>query len=120
MLNTFPYNNGHCMVCPKRHLKRIAQLTQKEILDLFSAIATTQRLLKEILKPEGFNIGINEGKCAGAGILGHLHVHIVPRWTGDTNFMPSIFGTKVISQSLNQLHTQLTDAYAKTYKRTRK
>jgi len=114
MLNIFPYNNGHLMALPIRHTKDLNSLTQDEVLDLFVCIKKAQKLLKDVLKAEGFNIGINLTRSAGAGITGHLHVHIVPRWQGDTNFMPTVFATKVISQSLIELHRKLQDAYAKT------
>ena len=113
MLNIFPYNNGHLMVSPVRHIRDISQLKDAEIVDLFRALNTAKKLLQKVLKPSGFNIGINLEPSAGAGIVGHLHIHIVPRWVGDTNFMPVLANTKVISQSLNELHKQLKNAYAK-------
>ncbi|RJO64370.1 MAG: HIT domain-containing protein [Candidatus Omnitrophota bacterium] len=118
ILNLYPYNNGHMMVCPKRHVKDLAQLKPHEVLDLFAALTRVQKLLVKVLKPHGFNIGINTSMVAGAGIPGHLHIHIVPRWIGDTNFMPVIYQTKVISQSLDQLYTQLRNAESKNSKRT--
>ncbi|MCX5700125.1 MAG: HIT domain-containing protein [Candidatus Omnitrophica bacterium] len=114
MLNIFPYNNGHILVAPVRHVARLDQLKQKEVLGLFAALTKSQKLLDKVLKPNGYNIGINLSRSAGAGITGHLHIHIVPRWIGDTNFMPVLFGTKVISQSLDELRKQLKNAYAKT------
>jgi len=107
MLNIFPYNNGHMMVAPVNHIKDLSQLSEVEIIDLFAVIKKTKKLLDKILKPQGYNIGINLGMAAGAGIPGHLHIHIVPRWNGDTNFMPLIAKTKVISQSLEELYKQL-------------
>ncbi len=104
MLNIFPYNNGHVLVSPKRHLRELALLKDREIIDLFRSMAKVQDALKKALKPDGFNIGINVSRSAGAGVTGHLHIHIVPRWNGDTNFMPTLYGTKVISQSLKELH----------------
>jgi len=108
MLNKFPYNNGHLMLSPYRHIKNLAQLTNDEILDLFYALSKMQALLGEILKPDGFNLGMNIGRVAGAGIPGHLHLHIVPRWKEDTNFMPAVFDTKIISQSLSELYEKLS------------
>ena len=102
------------MVCPLRHTSELSTLKEPEAVDLFRSLAEAKRLLEKVLKPDGFNIGINIKRSAGAGIPGHLHIHIVPRWQGDTNFMPIIAGTKVISQSLNELHKKLKDAYAKT------
>jgi len=110
LLNTFPYNNGHLMACPKRHTGKLDRLTQAESLDLLKMLDRAQKLLDKTLKPHGYNIGINLSRSAGAGITNHLHIHIVPRWEGDTNFMPSIYGTKVISQSLEALYKRLKNA----------
>ncbi len=103
------------MVSPQKHVKDIELLNDEEKLDLIKAVLLAKKLLEKVLKPEGFNIGMNLGPVAGAGIPGHLHIHIVPRWRGDTNFMPVIGKAKVISQSLEELHKQLRHAYAKTY-----
>ena len=113
LLNIFPYNNGHLMVSPRRHVKDLSYLKDEEMLDLIKALLLAKKLLTKVLKPEGFNIGINVGSVAGAGIPGHLHIHIVPRWKGDTNFMPVLGGTKIISQSLNELHKHLRQAMQK-------
>jgi len=113
-LNIYPYNNGHILVSPLRHVSSLEQLKDKEALDLFKAIKKSQKLLDKVLKPQGYNLGINLSQAAGAGITGHLHVHIVPRWRGDTNFMPTLFGVKVISQSLDELHKLLKNAQSKT------
>ena len=107
MLNIFPYNNGHVMVSPKRHIKDLRALTDIEIKDIFKTLKQALSLLDKVLKPQGYNLGMNIGKCSGAGIPGHLHLHIVPRWEADTNFMPIISNTKVISQSLNELYREL-------------
>lgn len=115
MLNTFPYNNGHVMVSPLRHIQKLSQLKEEEIIDIFKTLNRTKELLDKILKPHGYNIGINISGVAGAGIPGHLHIHIVPRWRGDTNFMPILFNTKVISQSLDQLHKKLKHAQSKRH-----
>lgn len=103
VMNIYPYNNGHLMVAPIRHKKDFEDISKDEILEIYDAIKIASKVLKKVLKPDGFNIGINLGKCAGAGLPGHLHIHIVPRWNGDTNFMPVISSTKVIPQSLEQL-----------------
>lgn len=103
VLNIFPYNNGHIMVSPLRHVKDLSLLKEREILDLFSLLNRVKKILDKTLKPNGYNIGINISKAAGAGITGHMHIHIVPRWIGDTNFMPVIYNTKVVSQSLTEL-----------------
>lgn len=107
MLNKFPYNNGHLMVIPYRHTQDLDALTSEEILDMFFLLNKTKKILKKVLKPDGFNVGMNLGRVAGAGIPGHVHIHIVPRWREDTNFMPVLFETKVISQSLEELYDTL-------------
>ena len=113
ILNIFPYNNGHLLVAPLRHIAGLDQLKDDEAIDLFRAVKRAQKLLDKVLKPQGYNLGVNLSRSAGAGITGHLHIHIVPRWTGDTNFMPVAFNTKVISQSLAELYKQLKDAQPK-------
>lgn len=114
LLNIYPYNNGHTMVCPQRHIKDLVQLTETETMDLIQSINKTKSLLDKVLKPHGYNIGMNLSRSSGAGITGHLHIHIVPRWNGDANFMLTVSDTKVISQSLKELVKELRDAYAKT------
>jgi len=110
MLNTYPYNNGHLMVSPYKHTPDLSGLTNAELIDLMDLLKLSQRLLRKVLKPAGFNIGINIGKSSGAGFTDHLHVHIVPRWQGDTNFMPVISDTKIVSESLDSLYRRLKDA----------
>ncbi|MDP2905260.1 MAG: HIT domain-containing protein [Candidatus Omnitrophota bacterium] len=110
MLNIYPYNNGHVMVSPLRHVADLTNLTKAEMLDLFQLAARVEIMLAKLLSSDGFNIGINIGKSAGAGITGHMHVHIVPRWRGDNNFMPTLNNTKVLSQSLDELHKGLIHA----------
>ncbi len=114
ILNIFPYNNGHAMVAPLRHVKDFSFLKEAEALDLIKAINKTKKLLDKVLKPDGYNIGLNLSRSAGAGIPDHMHIHIVPRWRGDNNFMPVIFNTKIISQSLDELHKKLKHAQSKT------
>ncbi|MCM8800813.1 MAG: HIT domain-containing protein [Candidatus Omnitrophica bacterium] len=113
ILNIFPYNNGHVILSPIRHINKPSQLKKVEFIDLFKSLNKLTRLIDKVLKPDGYNIGINISKVAGAGIAGHLHIHIVPRWLGDTNFMPVIYETKVISQSLDELYRQLKNAKSK-------
>ena len=113
ILNKFPYSNGHLMVVPKRHVSQLEELSSEEGLDLFLVKQKTVEILRKVFKPEGFNIGMNIGKAAGAGIEKHLHTHIVPRWFGDTNFMPVLYNTKIISQSLGQLYKLLIHAKSK-------
>ncbi len=110
MLNIYPYNNGHLLVFPLRHVRDISQLSEEEFLDLFKCLDKAKRLLGKVLRPDGYNIGFNLGRASGAGITGHLHMHIVPRWYGDTNFMPLLSNTKIISQSLKELAKSLKDA----------
>ncbi|MDD4954973.1 MAG: HIT domain-containing protein [Candidatus Omnitrophica bacterium] len=107
ILNAFPYNNGHVMVVCKRHVASIENLTNCEILDMNKVVKKMISALRAVLKPAGFNVGINLGKVSGAGIDKHLHIHIVPRWMGDTNFMPVLSDTKIISQSLGELYKKL-------------
>ncbi len=107
MLNIFPYNNGHVMISPNRHISDLKALTDSEVNDVFKTLKQVLGLLDKVLKPEGYNIGMNIGKYGGAGIPGHLHLHIVPRWGADTNFMPIISNTKIISQSLDELYRLL-------------
>lgn len=111
LLNRFPYNNGHVMVAPYRHVSDWSRLTPSEILEIIELMRQVQQLLTAVLHPDGFNIGCNIGRVAGAGVVGHLHVHVVPRWIGDTNFMPVCADTKVISQSLLALYDCLHQEY---------
>lgn len=107
MLNTFPYNNGHLMVAPYRHAGALSDLTPEERRDLMEAVTRAEALLSRALSPQGMNVGVNLGHCAGAGVPGHLHVHVVPRWEGDTNFMPVVGGTRVIPESLDETWRKL-------------
>ena len=112
VLNRYPYNNGHLLVAPIRHVSRLDALTGDEHLDLSQSLARMTALLEKLLQPEGYNIGLNLGRVAGAGLPGHLHWHIVPRWNGDTNFMPVLGAVNVIPQSLEALRELLTAALA--------
>lgn len=114
MLNIYPYNNGHLMVAPKSHIRDLSQLNDAQLLDLIKALNKAKKLLDKVLKPDGYNIGANLARAAGAGLTGHLHLHIVPRWIGDTNFMSTISSTKIISQSLKDLYKKLKYAEHKT------
>ncbi len=107
ILNLYPYNNGHMMIVPNRHVGSLTKLTREEIADLMCLLIATQELLSKTMHPDGFNIGINVGRAAGAGIKNHVHIHIVPRWFGDSNFMPVASSTKVISESLGTLYDRL-------------
>ena len=107
VLNRFPYNNGHLLVAPLAHKGQLSELTEEELLDLQLVIRRMLDILNEAMRPDGYNVGLNLGKVAGAGLPGHLHWHIVPRWHGDTNFMPVLGDTKVISQSLEAFYDLL-------------
>ena len=110
VLNQFPYNNGHLLIAPNRHIGELEQLNDNELLELTKLIRESQKLLSLVLKPQGFNIGMNFGRCAGAGLPEHLHIHVVPRWSGDANFMNICGDTKVVSQSMIELLSQLKQA----------
>ena len=110
VLNIYPYNNGHLLVLPQRHVDGLEKLKKEERDDLLDLLQATQKLLNLALKPDGYNVGMNLGRVAGAGFPGHLHIHVVPRWAGDVNFMPVLTNTKIISQSLKTLHQRLNDA----------
>jgi len=120
VLNIYPYNNGHVLVMPNRHVNDLSKMKKEEKEELYDLLEETKSLLDEVLKPGGYNIGLNLGRVAGAGFPNHLHFHIVPRWKGDANFMPVVGNTKVISQSLASLHKKLSDAYKKRHRRVRK
>lgn len=110
VLNIYPYNNGHVLIVPYRHIKDLWRLNKEERDDLFELLRKVQNLLDHVLHPGGYNIGLNIGRVAGAGFPGHLHMHLVPRWKGDVNFMPVVGNTKVISQSLKTLLRKLLKA----------
>lgn len=116
VLNIYPYNNGHALIVPNRHVSDLSQLKREEREDLIDLLEETKALLDGIMKSDGYNIGINLGKAAGAGFPDHMHIHIVPRWIGDVNFMPVTGQTKVISQSLRSLHEKLIKADKKSKK----
>ena len=108
LLNLYPYNNGHLMIAPYRHVGTLERLSVEEWADMLTLSRRLMQRLKRRLHPHGFNVGLNLGRTAGAGIPGHLHLHVVPRWNGDTNFLPVLGQTKVISQSLDELYRLLT------------
>ena len=107
ILNRFPYNNGHLLIAPNRHIAGMEDANDGELLEMFKLVREGQKALSAAIKPQGFNVGLNFGRCGGAGLPGHLHIHIVPRWEGDTNFMSVCGDTKVISQSLIELQQLL-------------
>lgn len=110
IMNRFPYNTGHMMVAPKKHKGKLQNLSEAEMLELLTMTRDIQGAITKVIKPHAFNIGINMGRVAGAGVLGHLHIHVVPRWDADTNFMPIIAGTKVIPYALDKLYIHLKKA----------
>ncbi len=110
LLNRYPYNNGHLLIAPRRHVARLDQLEAAEQLDLVQTISQMVALLERTIRAEGFNVGLNLGRVAGAGLPDHVHWHIVPRWHGDTNFMPALAGIRVIPQSLEALWEVLTES----------
>ena len=110
VMNKYPYTNGHLMIVPKRHTVDLEQLDNNELKELFDLLKTSIRVLKSSLRPHGFNIGMNIGKVGGAG-EDHLHIHLVPRWTGDTNFMPVIGETKIISEYLEETYQKLHSVF---------
>ena len=115
VLNRFPYNNGHLLVAPRVHKGQIEELTGADLLEPIETIRSMITILNRMLRPQGYNVGLNLGKAAGAGLPGHLHWHIVPRWDGDTNFMPVLGDTKVIVESLNEFHERLVEEIRAAY-----
>ncbi len=111
MLNRYPYNNGHVMVAPRRHVATPELLDRDERAALGELVSESVRCLRQVLKPHGFNVGANLGRSAGAGFADHMHWHVVPRWDGDTNFMPVLASTRVLSQSLLDSYAQLAPVF---------
>jgi len=112
VINKFPYTNGHLLVAPLGHVADLDLLDEPTLLQLQQATVRCMRLLRRAMSPQGFNIGINLGRCAGAGLPGHLHQHVVPRWSGDTNFMSVVGDVRVVPQAMNQLFDELRSALA--------
>lgn len=110
VLNLYPYNNGHALIVPYRHVDDVTKMSREAREEFFNLLGYVKTLLDDVLHPEGYNIGMNIGHAAGAGVPKHLHMHIVPRWIGDVNFMPVTAKTKVISQSLSELYAALIAA----------
>lgn len=107
MMNRYPYSVGHLMAVPYRKTADASSLGENEVLELWHLAMHGQALLRETVKAQGFNVGLNLGQCAGAGVPDHLHLHIVPRWNGDTNFMPVLSGTRLLSEGLRGLYDKL-------------
>jgi ATP adenylyltransferase len=114
LLNTYPYTGGHLMVVPYKQVQDLNGLLDVELTDLMRLTRRCQNALTKVMKPDGFNIGVNLGSVAGAGIVGHLHIHVVPRWLGDTNFMPVLASTVVVPEALRDLATKLRAALAQS------
>lgn len=113
LLNSYPYTGGHLMVVPYKQVPDFGELTDGELADLLKLTRKCQNALSEVMKPQGFNIGVNLGKVAGAGIVEHLHIHVVPRWNGDTNFMAVIANTSVVPEALREIAAKLRKALAR-------
>ncbi len=110
VLNKYPYNNGHIMIAPYRHIPSVTDLTDDEALEIHQLTKLSIKILDETMKPGGYNIGANIGRAAGAGIEEHYHLHIVPRWVGDTNYMPVISNTKIIVEHILETYDKLREA----------
>jgi ATP adenylyltransferase len=113
LLNAFPYNSGHLLVAPERHVGESRELTEQERHALVDVAFAALGVLQDAIEPHGYNIGMNLGRVAGAGVPGHLHVHVVPRWGGDTNFMPVVGDTKVLPEMLEQTRAKLRPGFAR-------
>lgn len=111
MLNRYPYTNGHLMIAPVRHTADLDSLSEAEMLDLFEAVRLSRKVLEDVASPQGFNIGINLGKAAGAGVDEHLHIHVVPRWNGDTNYMSVISDVRVMPENLLATYDKLLPGF---------
>jgi ATP adenylyltransferase len=119
MMNRYPYAVGHLMAVPYRKTADLADLGENEVIELWNLVTHAQALLRAAAKAQGFNVGINLGESAGAGVVDHLHIHIVPRWNGDTNFMPVLAGTRTISEGLRGLYDKLIGVQAALEKELR-
>lgn len=113
LMNRYPYTTGHLMVAPYRHVAALSDLTDEEACEVMSLLAWCESVLSRSIRPDGFNVGINMGKCAGAGFPGHIHVHVVPRWEGDTNFMPVVSETKVLPEVLTDTYKKIKAVMSK-------
>jgi ATP adenylyltransferase len=118
ILNAYPYNPGHLMVAPYRHIGKLADLTDSESVEHFNLVKKCVALLTNVIKPAAFNIGMNLGKIAGAGVDDHIHTHIVPRWQGDTNFMPALADTKVLPEALAATYDKLEEGVSEAFRQS--
>ncbi len=110
VLNRYPYTGGHVLICPNEHIEEIGDLDDPTVMEMMWMVRDTQIALRRAVKAQGFNIGCNIGQCAGAGLPGHLHIHVVPRWPGDTNFMDVLGGVRMVPISLQQLYESISQA----------
>ncbi len=113
MMNKYPYNNGHLLVAPWRHVAALEDLTDEEMADLMKKVQSCVRILRRTMRPDGFNVGLNLGAAAGAGVESHLHFHVVPRWEGDTNFMTVFADVRSIPEHLRQTYDKLRPHFEK-------
>jgi len=111
MLNKFPYNPGHLMVAPRAHQSSLSALADDQVLAMMRLVQRSEQVLERVMSPEGFNVGVNLGRAAGAGIPDHVHLHMVPRWNGDTNFMPVLDEVKVVNEHLERTWEKLVAAF---------
>ncbi|MBA2124342.1 hypothetical protein B9J78_05345 [bacterium Unc6] len=119
VLNKFPYTNGHIIIAPNRHIDTLSRLKKEEKIEIMQAMVRYETIIKKALNCQGFNIGINIGKQAGAGVPGHIHIHIVPRWEGDTNFMSTLASIRIIPQSLSSTWQAIRDAEKQLLKQSK-
>lgn len=112
ILNLFPYTNGHLMIAPFEHLGRFQEIPPETTAEMNELAQRAMRIIERVYDPEGFNLGINQGRAAGAGVEGHIHLHVVPRWAGDNNYMPVVAGTRVMPQSLEESYDALAGGFA--------
>lgn len=120
VLNIYPFNGGHALVLPQRHVDSLEKLSAGERADLMDTLIKVQGMMQKAFAPHAFNVGMNMGHLAGAGIPEHLHVHVVPRWSGDVNFMPAVFGTKIIPVSLEKTYERLVNENTRRDRKKRK
>jgi len=114
IMNKYPYTGGHLMIAPKRHTREFSELTPEELADTMTAAQDSVAVLTRVMKPHGFNLGLNLGRVAGAGLVDHIHLHVVPRWEGDTNFMPVLAGPTVVPEALAATAAKLREEFGKT------
>ena len=111
VLNLYPYNPGHLLVCPYQHVSNFDEIDSEETAEMSACVQTAMRVLRETSNAAGFNMGMNQGKVGGAGIAAHLHEHVIPRWNGDTNFLPIVAGTKTVTQTLDEIRHLVAEAW---------